>query len=106
MNNTDIVFHNLKLIDWPSYSVNHILRVLKTKLEEFDSQIENKILLQRALMASKEPDSKTLQMISEEIHDLGSMRVDLMIQIDQTEAWTSHLGQWRAAVDLTQSQKV
>ena len=95
------------LSNWPCNSVRPISRVLKTKLGSLEHQIENKILLQRALVASKESDSKTLQSISQEIYELRSLRSEVSRQIEQTEAWTTHLGRWRVKImDVSQSQKV
>lgn len=95
------------LSNWPCNSIRPILRVLNTKLQSLEHQIENKILLQRTLVAKKESESKTLQLISQEIQELRSLRSEVLRNVEQTEAWTTHLGQWRVKIlDVSQSQKV
>ena len=56
---------------------------------------------------AREADSKSLQTLSEEMQDLISERSCLLLQRDQAEAWTSHLGLWRSTVvEVTLAQKV
>ena len=41
-----------------------------------------------------------LQNISEEIRGLEAERTELGLHIEQTEAWTQHLGRWEQWLDI------
>ena len=56
-----------------------------------------KYFCQDALQKSLRPDNRVLQNISEEIRGLEAERTELGLHIEQTEAWTQHLGRWGMA---------
>nr|XP_033339532.1 sorting nexin-25 isoform X3 [Megalopta genalis] len=70
----------------------------RSKLDQLQEKLNNKMQALQALKASLKPESKVLNLLAKEVEWLQSEKRQLEAHLTHTEMWAEHLGHWRAEV--------
>ncbi|XP_037932093.1 sorting nexin-25-like, partial [Teleopsis dalmanni] len=70
----------------------------RKKLEQIQERIDKKIQALDALKYSVKPESKVLQMLEKEMDWLKNEKRQTEAHLKRTDAWTEHLGKWKATI--------
>ncbi|XP_076660798.1 sorting nexin-25 [Halictus rubicundus] len=70
----------------------------RSKLDQLQEKLNNKMQALQALKASLKPESKVLNFLAKEVEWLQSEKRQLEAHLTHTEMWAEHLGHWRAEV--------
>ncbi|XP_046994876.1 sorting nexin-25 [Schistocerca americana] len=80
----------LEIADQSSYA--------RKKIDEIQQKLNNKMQALEALRSSLKPESKVLATLESEVESLQGEKRQLEAHLSRTEAWSEHLGRWRAVV--------
>ncbi|XP_068158890.1 sorting nexin-25 [Drosophila tropicalis] len=70
----------------------------RKKLEQIQERIDKKQLALDALKYSVKPESKVLSILEKEMEWLKSEKRQTEAHLRRTDAWTEHLGKWKATI--------
>lgn len=70
----------------------------RKKLEQIQERIDKKNQALDALKYSVKPESKVLQILEKEMEWLKSEKRQTEAHLRRTDAWTEHLGKWKATI--------
>lgn len=70
----------------------------RSKLDQLQEKLNNKMQALQALKSSLKPESKVLNFLAKEVEWLQSEKKQLEAHLTHTEMWAEHLGHWRAEV--------
>ncbi|XP_012153795.1 sorting nexin-25 isoform X4 [Megachile rotundata] len=70
----------------------------RSKLDQLQEKLNNKMQALQALKSSLKPASKVLNFLAKEVEWLQSEKRQLEAHLTHTEMWAEHLGHWRAEV--------
>lgn len=70
----------------------------RSKLDQLQEKLKNKMQALQALKSSMKPDSKVLNILAKEVEWLQGEKRQLEAHLNHTEMWAEHLGHWRADV--------
>ncbi|XP_013099681.2 sorting nexin-25 [Stomoxys calcitrans] len=70
----------------------------RKKLEQIQERIDKKNQALDALKYSVKPDSKVLQILEKEMEWLKNVKRQTEAHLRRTDAWTEHLGRWKATL--------
>ncbi|XP_067008623.2 sorting nexin-25 isoform X2 [Anabrus simplex] len=68
------------------------------KLDQLQEKLDNKMQALQALRSSLKPESRVLSILEGEVEELQCEKRQLEAHLTRTEAWSEHLGRWRAVV--------
>lgn len=70
----------------------------RSKLDQLQEKLNNKMQALQALKSSLKPESKVLSILAKEVEWLQGEKRQLEAHLNHTEMWAEHLGHWRADV--------
>lgn len=70
----------------------------RSKLDQLQEKLNNKMQALQALKSSLKPESKVLSILAKEVEWLQGEKRQLEAHLNHTEMWAEHLGRWRADV--------
>ncbi|CAD1477256.1 unnamed protein product, partial [Heterotrigona itama] len=70
----------------------------RSKLDQLQEKLNNKMQALQALKSSLKPESKVLNFLAKEVEWLQSEKKQLEAHLTHTEMWAEHLGHWKAEV--------
>ncbi|XP_014481725.1 PREDICTED: sorting nexin-25 [Dinoponera quadriceps] len=70
----------------------------RSKLDQLQEKLNNKMQALQALRSSLKPESKVLSILAKEVEWLQGEKRQLEAHLTHTEMWAEHLGHWRADV--------
>jgi len=70
----------------------------RRKLEQIQERIDKKNQALDALKYSVKPESKVLSILEKEMEWLKSEKRQTEAHLRRTDAWTEHLGKWKATI--------
>ena len=70
----------------------------RSKLDQLQEKLNNKMQALQALRSSLKPESKILSILAKEVEWLQGEKRQLEAHLNHTEMWAEHLGKWRADV--------
>ena len=70
----------------------------RSKLDQLQEKLSNKMQALQALRSSLKPESKVLNFLAKEVEWLQCEKRQLEAHLTHTETWAEHLGHWRAEV--------
>ncbi|KAG7200932.1 hypothetical protein KM043_003293 [Ampulex compressa] len=70
----------------------------RSKLDQLQEKLNNKMQALQALRSSLKPESKILSILAKEVEWLQGEKRQLEAHLTHTEMWAEHLGHWRADV--------
>ncbi|XP_015429731.1 PREDICTED: sorting nexin-25 isoform X2 [Dufourea novaeangliae] len=74
----------------------------RSKLDQLQEKLNNKMQALQALKSSLKPESKVLNFLAKEVEWLQSEKRQLEAHLTHTEMWAEHLGHWRAEVQTAE----
>ncbi|XP_034948844.1 sorting nexin-25 [Chelonus insularis] len=82
----------------PSLLVTEHSSYARSKLDQLQEKLNNKMQALQALKSSLKPESKVLRILAKEVDWLQGEKRQLEAHLTHTEMWAEHLGKWRADV--------
>ncbi|KAF7998611.1 hypothetical protein HCN44_011019 [Aphidius gifuensis] len=70
----------------------------RSKLDQLQEKLSNKMQALQALKSSLKPESRVLSVLAKEVEWLQGEKRQLEAHLTHTEMWSKHLGRWRADV--------
>ena len=70
----------------------------RSKLDQLQEKLSNKMQALQALRSSMKPESRVLGILAKEVESLQGEKRQLEAHLTHTEMWAEHLGRWRADV--------
>lgn len=70
----------------------------RSKLDQLQEKLSNKMQALQALRSSLKPESRVLSILEKEVEWLQGERRQLEAHLTHTEMWAEHLGHWTADV--------
>ncbi|XP_020288174.1 sorting nexin-25-like [Pseudomyrmex gracilis] len=70
----------------------------RSKLDQLQEKLNNKMQALQALKSSLKPESKVLSILAKEVECLQGEKQQLEAHLNRTEMWAEHLGHWRVDV--------
>lgn len=70
----------------------------RSKLDQLQEKLNNKMQALQALRTSLKPESKILSILAKEVEWLQGEKRQLEAHLNHTEMWAEHLSKWRADV--------
>ncbi|XP_051160953.1 sorting nexin-25-like isoform X1 [Leptopilina boulardi] len=70
----------------------------RSKLDQLQEKLNNKMQALQALRSSLKPESRVLSILAKEVEYLQGEKRQLEAHLTHTEMWAEHLGHWRADV--------
>ncbi|XP_043483350.1 sorting nexin-25-like isoform X1 [Leptopilina heterotoma] len=70
----------------------------RSKLDQLQEKLNNKMQALQALRSSLKPESRVLSILGKEVEYLQGEKRQLEAHLTHTEMWAEHLGHWRADV--------
>ena len=89
---------NGTLSDNTSLLVGEHSNYARSKLDQIQEKLNNKVQALQALSSSLKPESKVLTSLAKEVEWLQGEKRRLEAHLRHTEMWAEHLGRWRAEV--------
>ncbi|XP_015608529.1 sorting nexin-25 isoform X2 [Cephus cinctus] len=75
----------------------------RSKLDQLQEKLNNKMQALQALRSSLKPESRVLSILAKEVEWLQGERRQLEAHLTHTEMWAEHLGHWRADVQSAET---
>ncbi|KAL9873685.1 sorting nexin-25 isoform X2 [Glossina fuscipes] len=75
----------------------------RKKLAEIQERIDKKNQALEALKYSVKPDSKVLKVLEKEMEWLRGVKRQTEAHLSRTDAWTEHLGKWKATIQTAEA---
>uniref|UniRef100_A0A1A9WDB2 PXA domain-containing protein n=1 Tax=Glossina brevipalpis TaxID=37001 RepID=A0A1A9WDB2_9MUSC len=75
----------------------------RKKLAEIQERIDKKNQALEALKYSVKPDSKVLKILEKEMEWLRGVKRQTEAHLSRTDAWTEHLGKWKATIQTVEA---
>lgn len=75
----------------------------RSKLDQLQEKLSNKMQALQALKSSLKPESRVLSVLAKEVEWLQGEKRQLEAHLTHTEMWSKHLGQWRADVQSAET---
>uniref|UniRef100_A0A1B0A8L5 PXA domain-containing protein n=1 Tax=Glossina pallidipes TaxID=7398 RepID=A0A1B0A8L5_GLOPL len=75
----------------------------RKKLAEIQERIDKKNQALEALKYSVKPDSKVLKVLEKEMEWLRGVKRQTEAHLSRTDAWTEHLGKWKATIQTVEA---
>lgn len=78
----------------------------RSKLDQLQEKLSNKMQALQALRSSLKPESKVLNFLAKEVEWLQFEKRQLEAHLTHTETWAEHLGHWRAEVQSAEVKEI
>ncbi|XP_043269106.1 sorting nexin-25 isoform X2 [Venturia canescens] len=75
----------------------------RSKLDQLEEKLNNKMQALQALRTSLKPESRVLSILAKEVEWLQGEKRQLEAHLTHTEMWAEHLGRWRADVQSAET---
>ncbi|KAK0159034.1 hypothetical protein PV328_009966 [Microctonus aethiopoides] len=75
----------------------------RSKLDQLQEKLNNKMQALQALKSSLKPESRVLSILAKEVEWLQGEKRQLEAHLTHTEMWAEHLGRWRADVQSAET---
>ena len=91
------------LSDHSSLLVGDHSNYARSKLDQLQEKLSNKMQALQALRSSLKPESRVLSILAKEVEWLQGEKRQLEAHLTHTEMWAEHLGRWRADVQSAET---
>ncbi|XP_015126178.1 sorting nexin-25 [Diachasma alloeum] len=91
------------MLETTSLLVGEHSNYARSKLDQLQEKLSNKMQALQALKSSLKPESRVLSILAKEVEWLQGEKRQLETHLTQTEMWAEHLGKWRADVQSAET---